>query len=175
MVSISSMYSSCPVSRRNSWGPGGNIENGTRVITPYLTRRIRELSSVHPVDDNDAFVDADDVNMEDNYQSTCELDSHANMAVVGSESYIIEETGEIANVQPYSPDYECRELKVIHAGVLYQCPYTGIEYILVIRNAIYVPSMKINLIPPFLIREAGIQLKDQVNTVIRNEYGSIGW
>ena len=33
-----------------------------------------------------------------NYESTCELDSHANMVIFRSEVYVIEETGKIANV-----------------------------------------------------------------------------
>ena len=34
------------------------------------------------------------------------------------------------------------------------------SYILVLRNALHVPSMKNNLIPPFVMREAGIKVND---------------
>ena len=33
-------------------------------------------------------------------------------------------------------------------------------YIFVLRNALFVPSMKNNLIPPFMMREAGIRVND---------------
>ena len=32
------------------------------------------------------------------------------------------------------------------------------------RNALYVPSMEINLIPPFIVREAGVVINDKPKT-----------
>ena len=43
---------------------------------------------------------------------------------------------------------------------MYVCPYTGKGALLVVQNALHVPSMTNNLIPPFMIREAGITLND---------------
>ena len=180
MESVSSIVSSCPMSGSTLWDPGGNthryskpsihhimrrltlgnndrlwgnniVRSGEVKINPYLARRIHELSSVHHDDDNDTSDDVENAGMSSEDEIKCELDTHANMAVVGSEIYVIEETGETACVQPYCPDYESREIPVVHAGVLYQCPYTGMEYILIIRNALLVPSMKVNLIPPEVI------------------------
>jgi hypothetical protein len=37
-------------------------------------------------------------------------------------------------------------------------------YILLIRNALYVPSLDHNLMPPFMMREAGVILKDTPKT-----------
>ena len=45
----------------------------------------------------------------------------------------------------------------------YECPYTGETYILVIQNALHVPSMKKGLMPPFVMREAGIRINDTQN------------
>jgi hypothetical protein len=36
----------------------------------------------------------------------------------------------------------------------------GRVYILLIRNALYVPSLDHNLLPPFMIREGGVIVKD---------------
>jgi hypothetical protein len=52
------------------------------------------------------------------------------------------------------------EAPIVDADVRYECPYKGTSYILVIRNALYVPSMKNNLIPPFVMREAGVKVND---------------
>ena len=87
-----------------------------------------------------------------------ELDSHANMPVVGRHAYILSDTEKTATVSPYTPDYETREIPIVDAAVLYSCPYTGSDYILVIRNALFVPAMTNNLIPPFILREKGIQV-----------------
>jgi hypothetical protein len=33
-------------------------------------------------------------------------------------------------------------------------------YLLIVRNALHVPSMQHNLIPPFIMREAGLVVND---------------
>jgi hypothetical protein len=92
--------------------------------------------------------------------SRTELDSHANMPVVGKNAYIISDTGRVADVNPFTPDYDSMMIPIVDAAVLYECPYDGQLYILVIRNALHVPSMQNNLLPPFVLREAGIRVKD---------------
>jgi hypothetical protein len=93
-------------------------------------------------------------------ESRTELDSHANMPVVGSNAYILAETGQTADVNAFTPDFPTMQVPVVDAAVQYDCPYTGCTYILVIRNALSVPSLKHNLIPPFMMREAGVQVAD---------------
>ena len=93
-------------------------------------------------------------------ESRTELDSHANMPVVGRHAYVISDTGKVADVNPFTPDYNSMQVNIVDAAVQYECPYDGEKYILVIRNALYVPSMTNNLIPPFVMREAGIQISD---------------
>jgi hypothetical protein len=44
--------------------------------------------------------------------------------------------------------------------VRYDCPFDGRGYILLIQNALYVPSMDYTLLPPFVMREAGLIVKD---------------
>ena len=39
-------------------------------------------------------------------------------------------------------------------------PQSGQAYLLVVRNALCVPFMEHNLIPPFILREAGLVLND---------------
>jgi hypothetical protein len=106
-----------------------------------------------------ADVDAVD-DPETNESSRTEFDSHANMPVVGRHAYIISDTGKIADVSPFTPDYKSMEIPIVDAAVQYEDPYDGKEYILVIRNALYVPSMKNNLLPPFILRQAGIEVND---------------
>jgi hypothetical protein len=93
--------------------------------------------------------------------SRTELDSHANMAVVGRYCFVIRETGRQADVSPFSPEYESlKQVNIVDSAVLYECPYTGKEAILVIQNALYMPAMDNNLIPPFIMREAGLIVND---------------
>ena len=90
-----------------------------------------------------------------------ELSSHANMAVVGKYVYVLNEKGDTVEVNPFTPEYKAITAKVVDAAIRYDCPYEGKSYILIIRNAIHVPSMENNLIPPFLLREAGIIVNDK--------------
>ena len=132
--------------------------NVTEIPNQYVRDTIfkfLQLSSVNENEMNDTSYDYDVEKV-----STTELDSHANMPVVGLDSYIISETGKTAVVQPYSPDYDTKDIPIVHAAVQYECPYNGESYILVIRNALHVQSMKHNLIPPFLMREAGVQVRE---------------
>ena len=93
--------------------------------------------------------------------SRTELDSHANMCVVGKHCYILANSGRTIEVNPFSPDYAATTApRLVDAAVLYEHPYTDERYILVILNAIFVPSMEHNLIPPFIMREAGIIVND---------------
>ena len=88
------------------------------------------------------------------------LDSHANMPVVGRNVFIISNTGRVVEVAPFTPDYQPMQIPIVDAAIQYDCPYDGVGRILVIRNALHVPSMRHNLMPPFVMREAGIQLRD---------------
>ena len=133
--------------------------SNTQTVTPnqYVIDKILHSLQLSPVskDAMDGTLD----NVEE-VLSTTELDSHANMTVVGLDAYVISETGRTAVIQPYSPDYDIKDIPIVHAAVQYDCPYNGDSYVLVIRNALHVQSMKHNLIPPFLMREAGVQVRD---------------
>ena len=89
-------------------------------------------------------------------ESRMELDSHASMPVVGKNAHILSNTGRTCDVKAYNPDYEAMVIPLVDAAVQYDCPFTGNVYILVLRNALYVPAMDNHLIPPFIMREAGI-------------------
>jgi len=87
--------------------------------------------------------------------------THANMVVVGKHCHIIRETGRSADVNPFTPEYEAlRKIPVVDAAILYEDPVSGKEHLLVVRNALYVEAMENNLVPPFIMREAGLTVND---------------
>jgi hypothetical protein len=57
--------------------------------------------------------------------SRLELDSHANMPVVGCESLVIDDLGVNVDVCPFSPDYPSMQVKLVDAVVQYECPFSG--------------------------------------------------
>ena len=90
-----------------------------------------------------------------------ELDSHANMPVVGRHAYIINYSGQKVDVRPFTPQYKSMEAELVDTALLYECLYEGKSHILVIQNAIQVGSMENNLIPPFILHEAGLQVNER--------------
>ena len=93
-------------------------------------------------------------------ESCTELDSHANMPVVGKHACIIAETGKKVDVSPFTPDYKPLTVPLVDATVKYDNSYNGKSYIFVLHNALYVLLMDNNLIPPFMLREMGVTVND---------------
>ena len=99
--------------------------------------------------------------MEDvNKSSRTELDSHANMPVIGRNAYILSKIGETVDVAPFTPDYKPISVELVDAALKYEFPYIGEVKILIIRRGLYVPSMTHNLLPPFMLGEAGIHINE---------------
>lgn len=93
--------------------------------------------------------------------SVTELDSHANMAVAGRDCTIISKSGHHATVTPFSSDLPTMErVEIGDVAVAYDDPFNLKTYLLVIRNALLIPSMDHNLLPPFLVREASLFLDE---------------
>jgi len=89
-----------------------------------------------------------------------ELNSHANMPVLGKNCLILSDTGKLVDVNPFTPDYESMTVQIVDAAIQYDCLYEGKSYVLVIKNSLYVPSMTNNLIPLFIMRKAGVFVND---------------
>ena len=79
-----------------------------------------------------------------NKLSRTELDSHANMPVIGKNAYILSKIGETGDVAPFTPDYKPISVELVDAALKYECPYSGEVKILIIRRGLYVPSMTHN-------------------------------
>ena len=70
-------------------------------------------------------------------------------------------------MRPFSID--CSKLEAVpfvDAVVAYDCPNTLEIFVLVVRNGLYVHSMMSNLIPLFVMREAGFKLNGVTNILI---------
>ena len=143
-MSVSSVSVPQPDANTN-WDPGGNIAISNTHLYSIIAASAAES------------MDADDA---PETESRTDLDSHANMPVVGAGAYILADLGKTCDVSPYTPDYEPMRVPLVDAAVKYDSPFDGKTYILVIRNALHVPSMEYNLLPPFVLREAGIQVRD---------------
>ncbi len=82
------------------------------------------------------------------------------MFVGGKGEMVLGTTGRTANVQAFSSEVSPVEIPIVNLAFLYKCPYTGNEFILIARNALYAPSMHHNLAPAFLLPEADLVVND---------------
>ena len=82
------------------------------------------------------------------------------MFVGGKHTIVIANSGKVANVRSFSPDTPALDIPVVDLAFLYEDYYTGRSYIMIARHALYVPTMGHNLIPPFLLREAGFAVNE---------------
>ena len=94
-------------------------------------------------------------------KSTAELDSHASMIVIGNQALVIQNTGQSVELNSFSSDVQgISKVPGVDAVVLYYCLFTSKSYLLVMLNALHIPSMKYNLIPLFILREVGLTISE---------------
>jgi hypothetical protein len=89
------------------------------------------------------------------------LDSHANMAVAGSDCTVIATSGCHATVTPFSSNLPMMNMvEIDDVAIAYNDTISLQTCLLVMRNALLIPMMDHNLIPPFLIQLAGLQVDE---------------
>ena len=126
-----------------------NLHCVSASFSAHLLQRIASTISTASADDT-----SDEV-------SALELDSHADSPVVGKHSLILRRTGKQVKVSGFTDQLGAPiKVDVVDAVVAYDCEYTGKTFMLVLRNALHFPSMDISLIPPFIMRLAGIEVNE---------------
>ena len=85
-----------------------------------------------------------------------ELESHANMPVFGENCLLLSPMGKkSAAVAAFSPILEPMKIPIVDVCVKWIDPLSDDPHFLVFEDALYVEQMDHNIIPPFLLREAG--------------------
>ena len=84
------------------------------------------------------------------------------MVVLGKHCFVFDTVHDrTCDVEPFDKTLGvARKIPIVDAALAYDCPYTHRTYLLIVRNALYVPSMTNNLLPPFILREAGLEVND---------------
>lgn len=93
-----------------------------------------------------------------------ELDSHANMCVLGKHCLLLSElsTAQTVHVGAFSDSAGgLNNVPIVDALIAYDCERTNQVYLLVLKNALYIEDMDDNLIPPFILRDAGLTVNDK--------------
>ena len=93
--------------------------------------------------------------------SRTELDSHAASIVVGSNVLVLCDTGKAVDVGPFTKSLgSLKKVKVVDCAIAHDCPYSGNRRLIIMYNALHVPEMNHNLVPPFVIRRRGNVVSD---------------
>ena len=100
--------------------------------------------------------------------SSLELYSHAGSPVVGSEALIVRTHDRKVRVNGFTSELVSKTVDVVDAAVAYECEFTGKVLIMVIRNVLYIKEMKNNLLSPFIMRLAGLEVNYQPKFMTRN-------
>ena len=83
------------------------------------------------------------------------------MMTVGRHCKVIQYTGQHATVHGFTDDLSVLDkVPIVDVMLAYDDEYTSKTYLLVARNALYVPTNDHNLVPPFLLREAGLMVNE---------------
>ena len=70
--------------------------------------------------------------------STTELDSHANMVVLGNHCTVVQETGKCANVNAFLSEVQALpKVPIVDAALAYDCPFLLKMYILVVKGFLH--------------------------------------
>jgi hypothetical protein len=86
-----------------------------------------------------------------------ELDSHADSPVLGIHAHIVSYTGNYVTVSGFVDSLgHKKRVPIVDAVIAYDCDVTGKTSLMYICNALYIPEMRYHLLPPFIMRLAGL-------------------
>ena len=93
--------------------------------------------------------------------SATDLDSHANMIVVGGHAFVFSHSGQSVDVKAFTDEVSgLSKVPIVDAVIAYNFPHTGGTFLLAVINYLCVPVMEHNLLPHFILREAGLVVND---------------
>ena len=94
-------------------------------------------------------------------ETRCELDSHTDTCVGGSNTVLIGLIQSRVTVSAFAPGYGKKDFPMGTVGTVWTEPNTGVSYLLVIHQAIFLgDELKHSLINPNQLRANGLQVDD---------------
>ena len=98
---------------------------------------------------------------EDPTEHPTALDSHADTCVVGKHALIVHLLDKKVNVTGFDPTQgKVKDLDLVSAALAYDCPTTGEVTILMVHQAVHVPTMENDLLCPMQMRMSDIELRE---------------
>ena len=80
---------------------------------------------------------------------------------MGNHAHILEITNKTALVSGFTTKLgDAIRVPIVSGAIIYDCEYTGESNIMVIHNVLHFKHMEINVIPPIMIRVAGLEIDE---------------
>ena len=95
-----------------------------------------------------------------------ELDSHADIAVLGNNCRIFQETEKTVDVYGYDPSQGSIRRKIVSGVFAYDNPEDGNCTLLIVHQGLHVPTMSNSLIPPYQMRDNDLVVNECPKTQI---------
>ena len=95
-----------------------------------------------------------------NTESWMELDTHADTTVLRKSCLLIQDFNKNVSVLGWNASVGSTEFSTVTGVVAYNHPYTGITYMLVWHQAIYLDTMENHLVCPMQCRVNGVVVKE---------------
>ena len=92
------------------------------------------------------------------------------MIVFGKDCFIIYKSVKKAIVKDVTDQFGTITDPIVDADVAYDYPWSQSTYIFIARNILFVLSMDQNLIPSFILREAGLIVNDTAMIHLKEPY-----
>ena len=90
------------------------------------------------------------------------------MVVIGAQGTIIQKMGKYSDINGFLSDVgTMSRVPIVDAVMSYDCPIYGKMTLLVGRNASFLQIMNHNLIPPFIMQEAGLKVEEQAKIHVK--------
>jgi hypothetical protein len=90
--------------------------------------------------------------LDHNYETTLELDSHADTCVLGCDALILHDYLRPVRVQGYDPSLGTVQYNTVSGALAYDHPNSGETYHLVVNQAIHIPHLDHHLLCPMQCR-----------------------
>jgi len=99
--------------------------------------------------------------LDDATEHSTDLDSHADTCVVGKRALIVHLMDKKVNVTGFDPAQgKVKDLDLVSAALAYDCPTTGEVTVLMVHQAVHVPTMENDLLCPMQMRLNDITLNE---------------
>lgn len=106
--------------------------------------------------------------MSGNCVGCIDLDSHANIFVAGSDTYVLAHWDKTADVQAFIPDTAPMAIPIVDCAFVWECTRPGERVVLIATNALHIPTMDHSLVPPFMLQAAGVEVANAPKINVKN-------